>query len=796
MKLSINWLKEYVTINKSADEIAETLTMIGNEVEDVITSGEIPGVIVAEIKEITPHPNADKLQLTKIDDGKNILNVVCGAPNIQEGQKIFLATVGTKLPDPTNNDFFEIKKSKIRGEISEGMICSEKELGISDDHDGIMVLPNDYRLGSSISDYFAETVLEIDVTPNRVDCLSIIGLARDLSAKYSQKLNFDYKVNYPSDENTSTIEILDKEICNRYTGIRIESVKIQESPDWLKKRLISIGERPINNVVDITNYVMFELGQPLHAFDYDKISGDKIYVRKSKAREKILTLDGESRELPEDSIVIADNKRPIGLAGIMGGQSSEISSNTTNVFLEAANFNSSKIRSTSKKLGLSTEASMRFERNLDPKLAIYGLSRAADLIVELAGGNIDQKIQDNFPSKTNDEKIILYKNKLKNHLGLDIPNKQIDQTLNNLNFQFTFDHNKEVWAINRPFWRTDIQIPEDIHEEIARIIGYDEIPLTYLSGSVPRWEPNRSLDIKYISQDLMVGAGLSESISYSAISEKQLSFTPNLFDLGEKITLSNPISKEYSVLRKSLIPSLISAASRNSNNWKGPIKLFEIGNVFFELESKVVEKTMLSAILTGPRQEISLNSESSKLDYFDIKGILEMLSKNLNFDFEVKEYDDKLFSEKSSLIYNRNIDENIGCMGELSKETIEINNFSSSEVIAFEIDLSKIIRCQDKFVYKDFSQYPQAHRDLSLIIDRNVNFSQIEKIVYSENLVEDCLIFDIYEGDEIPEGKRSISIRVNYQSPNETLSSKKLEKIEKNILVKLEKTLGIYIREQ
>tara|TARA_B100000700_G_scaffold309640_1_gene389066 strand:- start:2975 stop:5365 length:2391 start_codon:yes stop_codon:yes gene_type:complete len=796
MKLSINWLKEYVTINKSADEIAETLTMIGNEVEDVITSGEIPGVIVAEIKEITPHPNADKLQLTKIDDGKNILNVVCGAPNIQEGQKIFLATVGTKLPDPTNNDFFEIKKSKIRGEISEGMICSEKELGISDDHDGIMVLPNDYRLGSSISDYFAETVLEIDVTPNRVDCLSIIGLARDLSAKYSQKLNFDYKVNYPSDENTSTIEILDKEICNRYTGIRIESVKIQESPDWLKKRLISIGERPINNVVDITNYVMFELGQPLHAFDYDKISGDKIYVRKSKAREKILTLDGESRELPEDSIVIADNKRPIGLAGIMGGQSSEISSNTTNVFLEAANFNSSKIRSTSKKLGLSTEASMRFERNLDPKLAIYGLSRAADLIVELAGGNIDQKIQDNFPSKTNDEKIILHKNKLKNHLGLDIPNKQIDQTLNNLNFQFTFDHNKEVWAINRPFWRTDIQIPEDIHEEIARIIGYDEIPLTYLSGSVPRWEPNRSLDIKYISQDLMVGAGLSESISYSAISEKQLSFTPNLFDLGEKITLSNPISKEYSVLRKSLIPSLISAASRNSNNWKGPIKLFEIGNVFFELESKVVEKTMLSAILTGPRQEISLNSESSKLDYFDIKGILEMLSKNLNFDFEVKEYDDKLFSEKSSLIYNRNIDENIGCMGELSKETIEINNFSSSEVIAFEIDLSKIIRCQDKFVYKDFSQYPQAHRDLSLIIDRNVNFSQIEKIVYSENLVEDCLIFDIYEGDEIPEGKRSISIRVNYQSPNETLSSKKLEKIEKNILVKLEKTLGIYIREQ
>lgn len=795
MKLSINWLKDYISLNKSVDEIADSLTMIGNEVEEIVTTGDIPGVIVAEIKEIIPHPNADKLQLTKIYDGKNTLSVVCGAPNIKEGQKIFLATIGTNLPDPKNNTYFEIKKSKIRGELSEGMICSEKELGISEDHEGIMVLPNDYELGTSISNYYAETILDIDVTPNRVDCLSVVGLARDLSAKFSQRLNFDYQVNYPIEEKASIIAIEDKDICFRYTGIQIESVNIKESPDWLKKRLISIGERPINNIVDITNYVMFELGQPLHAFDQDKIDGSKIYVRKSKSKEKMLTLDGENRELPKDSIVIADQKSPIGLAGIMGGKSSEITSDTTNVFLEAANFNSSMIRSTSKKLGLSTEASIRFERNLDPKLAIYALSRAADLIVELAGGKINQKIQDNYPSRIKDQKIILNKDKLRNHLGLDISNNQIDQTLDNLNFHFTFDQINQIWEIEKPFWRTDIQIPEDIHEEIARIIGYDEIPLTYLSGSVPKWEPNKSLDIKYLSQDLMVGAGLSEAISYSAISEKQLSFTPNIFDLGEKITLTNPISKEYSILRKSLIPSLISAASRNSNNWKGPIKLFEIGNVFFELDSKVIEKTMLSGILTGPRQEISLNSESSKLNYFDIKGIVEMLSKNLNFDFEVKESNDKLFSEKSSIIYNRNIDENIGCMGELCKETIEQNNFSSSEVIVFEIDLSKVIKCQNKFIYKDFSQYPQAHRDLSLIIDRSVKFSQIKEIIYGESLVEDCLIFDIYEGNEIPREKRSISIRVNYQSARETLSSKKLEKVEKNILSKLEKKLGIYIRE-
>ena len=438
MKLSINWLKDYISLNKSVDEIADSLTMIGNEVEEIVTTGDIPGVIVAEIKKIIPHPNADKLQLTKIYDGKNTLSVVCGAPNIKEGQKIFLATIGTNLPDPKNNTYFEIKKSKIRGELSEGMICSEKELGISDDHEGIMVLPNDYELGASISNYYSETILDIDVTPNRVDCLSVVGLARDLSAKFSQRLSFDYQVNYPIEEKTSIIAIEDKDICSRYTGIKIESVNIKESPDWLKKRLISIGERPINNIVDITNYVMFELGQPLHAFDQDKIDGSKIYVRKSKSKEKMLTLDGENRELPKDSIVIADQKSPIGLAGIMGGKSSEITSDTTNVFLEAANFNSSMIRSTSKQLGLSTEASIRFERNLDPKLAIYGLSRAADLIVELAGGKINQKIQDNYPSRIKDQKIILNKDKLRNHLGLDISNNQIDQTLDNLNFHFTF----------------------------------------------------------------------------------------------------------------------------------------------------------------------------------------------------------------------------------------------------------------------------------------------------------------------------------------------------------------------
>jgi len=798
MKLSINWLKDYVNFNKSIEEISETLTMIGNEVETINITGDIPGVIVVEIQEINQHPNADKLQLAKVFDGNQSYNVVCGAPNIKEGQKVFLATIGTKLPDPSNNSFFEIKKSKIRGEVSEGMICSEKELGISENHEGIMVLPNDYFLGESINKYYSETVLDIDVTPNRVDCLSVIGLARDLSAKFSSKLKFDYSINYEINEKNKIVEIKDPSLCPRYTGVTIDSVTISESPEWLKQRLISIGERPINNVVDITNYVMFEMGQPLHAFDLDKINGGKIIVRESRKKEKIKTLDGIERELPPNSIVISDEaNKSIGLAGIMGGGNSEIESSTKTVFLESGNWNPSLIRNTSKKLGLSTEASIRFERNLNPDIAIYGLSRATDLIIQIAGGKIRDGIEDNYPGrKESVEKIILNKENLKKHLGLEISNEKISETLLYLNFEYVFNEEKELWEITKPFWRSDIDIPEDIHEEIARIIGYDQIPSTYLAGSVPKWEPNLSLDTKTKTQDILVGAGLNETISYSAISDKLYSFTPEIFNLGDKITLQNPISNEYSILRKSLIPSVISAASRNSNNWKGPIKLFEIGNVFYELDSKIIEKTMIAGIITGPRQEISMNSDTSTVDYFDIKGVVELLARTLSFDFEAIDYEDSIFSkQKSSLIFNKNINDSLGCMGELSKKTLSENDFSTSEAVVFEIDIEKIINSQKNFIYKDFSQYPQAHRDLSLIIDRSINFSQIESIIFSENLVEDCLIFDIYEGEEIPDNKRSVSLRINYQSLHETLSSKRLDKIEKNLLSKLEKKLDIYIRE-
>ncbi|MQG12353.1 MAG: phenylalanine--tRNA ligase subunit beta [SAR202 cluster bacterium] len=796
MKLPISWLNEYINFKKSDEEISENLTMIGNEVESIEKSGNIDGVIVGEIKKIIPHPNADKLKLTIVFDGNNEIQVVCGAPNIEEGQKIFLATPGTKLP-LENGSTFEIKKSKIRGEISEGMICSEKELGLSDNHEGIMVLDNSFLIGDPLSNYFSETVFDIDVTPNRVDCLSIVGLARDLSAKFSTKLNFNYSNDFDIDNSKGIVEILDEKICPRYSGIILDSVNITDSPDWLKSKLISIGERPINNVVDITNYVMFEIGQPLHAFDLDKISGDKIFVRESNSKEKIITLDGEERELPSKSIVIADEKQSIGLAGIMGGGNSEIDNTTKTIFLESANFNPQYIRNTSKKLNLSTEASIRFERNLNPEITEFALSRAANLIIELAGGKSRGFMEDLYQNKSdNKSKISLKKDKIKSHLGLDLDDKKISNTLENLDFTFDFSTKESTWQVDKPFWRSDINISEDLHEEIARIIGYDDIPLSFLSGEIPKWEPNEQYDTKIFLQDILVGIGLTETISYSATSEKLLNLTPLISNLGKSIELDNPISNEHAYLRKSIIPSLLINASRNTHYWKKPIRLFETGSVFYMDQSKIIEKTMISGILAGTRNELNWNQEEGLVDYFDIKGIVEFILKKLNIKVEFTDYTDPLFDlHKSSKIFNKNINKDIGFIGEVSSKLLAELDFNSNNVVIFELDLDSLIKAKSPIVYEEFSTFPQAHRDLSLIVEKNVKFDDLNKIILSEKYAVESVIVDSYEGEGIPSNKKSISIRISYQSFDDTLSSKNLEKIEKNILSKLKKQLDAYIRD-
>ena len=798
MKLPLNWLKEYVTYNISPEEIAENLTIIGLEVESISEIGMIAGVIVGEIQKISKHPNADTLKIVIVFDGTNKYKIICGAPNICVGQKIFFATPGTKLPDENSPEkFYLIKESKIRGELSQGMICSEKELGLGENHDGIMVLPKDFKLGDPISKYYGEIVMELDITPNRVDCLSITGIAQDLSARIDKEFKFKYTNNHPNSKRyKNNIQILDENICSRYTGVIIDNISIAESPDWLKRRLISIGERPINNLVDITNYVMFEIGQPLHAFDLDKINEEKIYVRNSKKGEEIKTLDGNKRILDSHSIVIADNKSAIGLAGIMGGKNSEIDIKTNSIFLESANFNPSIIRNTSKLLSLQTEASIRFERNLNPELTIYGLSRALDLILEICGGKTRSGILDNYNNKVIRKTIILDKKRLCKILGLEIDNEIISKTLNSLNFSYDFDKLKDIWKVETPFWRSDITLPEDLYEEIARIVGYDSIPLKFISGEIPKWEPNKLFEYKNTLTDLLVGSGMYETISYSAISEEMLGILPDYVNNRKNISITNPISNEHAYLRKSLIPSIIMTASRNTNNWKKPIRIFETGNVFFQSDQKIQEQSYSAGLLTGVSENSHWDITPREVDYFDGKGIIDYLSSKLRFNYFLSPYNDAIYTKgKSVRIHDTKNETTFGYLGMISEDMIEKLNFNTSSVVIFELFLEELYKSSNDLVYKDFSQFPLAHRDLSLLIDTNVNFEDIKNIAFSEKFVIDCNVFDVYQGDNLPEGKIGIAVRIYYQSNEGTLSWKNLQQIEKKILIQFEKKLGIKIRE-
>ena len=798
MKLPLNWLKEYVTYNISPEEIAENLTIIGLEVESISEIGMIAGVIVGEIQKISKHPNADTLKIVIVFDGTNKYKIICGAPNICVGQKIFFATPGTKLPDENSPEkFYLLKESKIRGELSQGMICSEKELGLGENHDGIMVLPKDFKLGDPISKYYGEIVMELDITPNRVDCLSITGIARDLSARIDKEFKFKYTNNHPNSKRyKNNIQILDENICSRYTGVIIDNISIAESPDWLKRRLISIGERPINNLVDITNYVMFEIGQPLHAFDLDKINEEKIYVRNSKKGEEIKTLDGNKRILDSHSIVIADNKSAIGLAGIMGGKNSEIDIKTNSIFLESANFNPSIIRNTSKLLSLQTGASIRFERNLNPELTIYGLSRALDLILEICGGKTRSGILDNYNNKVIRKTIILDKKRLCKILGLEIDNEIISKTLNSLNFSYDFDKLKDIWKVETPFWRSDITLPEDLYEEIARIVGYDSIPLKFISGEIPKWEPNKLFEYKNTLTDLLVGSGMYETISYSAISEEMLGILPDYVNNRKNISITNPISNEHAYLRKSLIPSIIMTASRNTNNWKKPIRIFETGNVFFQSDQKIQEQSYSAGLLTGVSENSHWDITPREVDYFDGKGIIDYLSSKLRFNYFLSPYNDAIYTKgKSVRIHDTKNETTFGYLGMISEDMIEKLNFNTSSVVIFELFLEELYKSSNDLVYKDFSQFPLAHRDLSLLIDTNVNFEDIKNIAFSEKFVIDCNVFDVYQGDNLPEGKIGIAVRIYYQSNEGTLSWKNLQQIEKKILIQFEKKLGIKIRE-
>ena len=782
MKVPYSWLKEYIDIDLRIEEIAEQLTMAGLEVVNIKSSAnKFDNVIVGEIKQIEKHPDADRLAVCKVDTSKEILDVVCGAKNIQMGDRVPLALVGAKLPTGMH-----IKKSKIRGVTSYGMLCSKKELGIGDEHQGIMILSKNERLGEPLKNVLNqdEPVLDIEVTANRGDCLSVIGIAREIGALTSKHVKYprtlkECDVNMEI-EKLINASIKNASLCHRYTGRIIRNVKIEPSPSWLAKRLEAVGIRSINNIVDITNYVLMETGQPLHAFDYNKISGKQIIVRESKQNESILALDGSKRHLSRDMLVIADRKGPIAIAGIMGGIGSEIDEQTTDIFLESAYFHAACIRKTSKTLGLSSESSYRFERDVDPNGVMFALNRAAYLIEKIAHGKSVKSIVDIYPKKFSRQNIQLRIQQIKRILGINIPQNKLKRIMLNLDFEIKQDSLNNIKVLV-PAYRRDISREIDLIEEIARIYGYNNIDITMPRGqtnSYGKAELEKQTDAL---KNVLRSCNMSEIYTSSFTNSENLDKT-GLSSDGVKIT--NPLGDDQNIMRTSLIPEMLSVIKRNLNRSLSEIKLYELGQVFFKNNSSYYEKTYLCCGIVG------------NVSFFDIKGILETILYRLGIEEHNLYYKKhRVFTQDCSA----NIDiqgHNIGIIGEISSNVGKKYNIDE-KVFLLEIgfsNLSKHINLSP--VFKAVPKYPASERDIAFTIKEDVSNADIMNVMWKAGgeIVEEIKLFDIYRGKQIPSGHKSMAYSICYRSNKRTLYDEEVNQAHSRIERKLISQLDITLR--
>ncbi len=789
MRVTINWLKEFVDIDKDPFEIAEKLTLAGLEVSSVEKHNEfLKDVVVAQIVDIQPIEGSDKLSLCKVFDGTQTLDIVCGAKNMEKGNKVALAKIGAELP---NN--FKIKKAKIRGVTSYGMLCSEQELGLEQKSSGIMILPDNLNIGNSIGDELNlyDTIIEFEITPNRGDCLSVLGIAREISAIYDKRINItEIQLNEIDDDinNYISVEILAPELCPRYTARLVKDVKIEKSPLWLRNRLVAVGLRPINNIVDITNYLMIELGQPMHAFDYNFIKGKKIIVKTAKYKERFITLDGKEHELNENVVMICDSERSVAIGGIMGGLNSEVTDKTKDVLLEVAYFNPKNIRISSKRLNITTDASYRFERGVDIENIEYASRKAVYLMQEFAGGKIVKGIFDCYPLKFQPKIVNLRKERLNKISGCEIDFNIAKKILNNLGFKEKEDGYKI------PSWRHDVSIEEDLIEEVLRIYGYDKVPekLPHTIISLDTGYSFRKFceDVK----EFFVYAGLNEAINYSFTSSELLKLiTPEI----EPIKLLNPLTEELEVLRTNILTGLLKNVSDNLKFKNLNLKFFEIGKIFLPENN---ERTEISGVFCGFISEPVWNIPQRKVDFFDVKGILEAFFKKFRIENVFFEYPENLnfiVKNKSAVIKIKN--EIVGWLGEIHPDILEKFEIENVEVIAFNLNLEKIynfIKIIPEF--SEISKFPYIERDLALLVDEDINSEVILKEIKNveAKLIQKIFIFDVYKGKNIPEGKKSIAIKIIFQDKSKTLKDERVNKIIDKILKVLDEKYGIKIRNQ
>ncbi|QHI34852.1 Phenylalanine--tRNA ligase beta subunit [Kordia antarctica] len=810
MKISYNWVKQFIQLDWNAEKTGELLTDLGLEVEGIekyeSVKGGLEGIVVGHVLTCVQHPNADRLKITTVDLGSGEpVQIVCGAPNVAAGQKVPVATVGTTLYDAEGNGF-KIKKGKIRGEESLGMICAEDELGLGESHDGILVLDDELVPGTLASEVFSienDTVFEIGLTPNRADAMSHHGVARDLKAGLSQQ---DIKLEFITPSTSSfrvdnrtlkmDVEVEDKTLAPRYCGVTISGIQVKTSPEWLQHRLKAIGLTPKNNVVDVTNYVLHELGQPLHAFDANYISGNKIVVKTLEAGTKFITLDEVERELHEDDLMICDAEKPLCIAGVFGGLKSGVTEETTNIFLESAYFNPISVRKTAKRHGLNTDASFRFERGIDPNITEYALKRAALLIQELAGGEITSDLTDSYPVKIEDFQVRVSFENVAKLIGEELPKETIKNILSSLEIKINSVTDGGL-GLTIPAYRVDVQREADVIEEILRVYGYNNIKFD------EKWHTSISDTSRYEDYKLqdVVGAQLVSQGFYEIMTNSLT--TASYVELSEQlkaehnVTMLNPLSNDLSVMRQSLLFSGLEAISHNINRRQSDLKFFEFGKTYHAYsEENREEDKHLSVLITGnTTAETWRPNNAVSSDFFYAKGIVTAILERLGLNsLKVSPIKNDLFTEGLMLSLGKTKLVEFGIVKRKVLKSFDIKQ----EVIYADFNWDNVIEVAKnrKIKFKEIPKFPKVRRDFALLIDEATTFAEIDTIAKQSerNLLKEVSLFDVYQGDNLPKGKKSYAVSFTLQDEHKTLTDKQIDKIMNKLQQSFEKQLGAELR--
>jgi len=808
MKISYNWLKQFINIDWDVEKTGELLTDLGLEVEGIDTyqsvKGGLEGIVVGEVLTCEQHPNADRLKITTVNIGTNEpLKIVCGAPNVAAGQKVPVATIGTTLYTEAG-EAWKIKKGKIRGEESLGMICAEDELGLGKSHDGIMVLEAKTKVGTAVADIFDienDNVFEIGLTPNRADAMSHLGTARDLKAGLLQK-EINVELITPSvsafhvDNRALKIDVdvHNKDLAPRYCGVTIAGLEVKDSPKWLQHRLKAIGLVPINNIVDATNYVLHELGQPLHAFDAAKITGQKIEVKTVKAGTKFTTLDGIERKLHEDDLMICDTKKPLCIAGVFGGIDSGVSETTTSIFLESAYFNPISIRKSAKRHGLNTDASFRFERGIDPNITEYALKRAALLIQEIAGGEITSDIIDAYPVKIEDFQVRLSFENAKNLIGEEIPKEIIKRILTSLDIKVN-NVTETGLGLTVPAYRNDVQREADIIEEILRVYGYNNIGTTEkLNASISNSSRFEDHKVQNVVGNQLVSQGFYEILANSLTSPDYTALSEQLKEEHNVIML-NPLSNDLCAMRQSMLFSGLEAVAYNNNRKQSNLKLFEFGKTYHDYNGTREEYKHLTLLVTGNRNTERWNSESKTSDFFYLKGNVTAVFDRLGISrLKSAPVKNDVFSEGLSLSLGKT---KLVEFGMVKKQVLKSFGISQDVLFAdFNWDNVLEVAKRNSIKFKDIPKYPEVRRDFALLLDEEVTFESIYIIAKQseKQLLKDINLFDVYQGEKLPKGKKSYAVSFTLQDENKTLTDKQIDKIMNKLQASFKKQLGAELR--